>query len=93
MGPGCLTAVFGMGTGVAIRVCSPGSRSAVFSFQFSVFRKNPTDGLAEHGKPTTEHCEGIKMAVAMVAFESSTESHQARHVGRGGDQCGEAFGC
>src|SRR3954447_1375411 len=24
MGPGCLTAVFGMGTGVAIRVCSPG---------------------------------------------------------------------
>ena len=23
MGPGCLTAVFGMGTGVAIRVCSP----------------------------------------------------------------------
>ena len=26
IGPGCLTAVFGMGTGVAIRVCSPGSR-------------------------------------------------------------------
>src|SRR5437868_6874478 len=25
MGPGCLTAVFGMGTGVAIRVWSPGS--------------------------------------------------------------------
>jgi hypothetical protein len=25
MGPGCLTAVFGMGTGVAIQVCSPGS--------------------------------------------------------------------
>ena len=24
IGPGCLTAVFGMGTGVAIRVCSPG---------------------------------------------------------------------
>ena len=24
MGPGCLTAVFGMGTGVAIQVCSPG---------------------------------------------------------------------
>jgi hypothetical protein len=27
IGPGCLTAVFGMGTGVAIRVCSPGKRS------------------------------------------------------------------
>ena len=27
IGPGCLTAVFGMGTGVAIRVWSPGSRS------------------------------------------------------------------
>jgi hypothetical protein len=26
MGPGCLTAVFGMGTGVASRVWSPGSR-------------------------------------------------------------------
>jgi hypothetical protein len=26
MGPGGLTAVFGMGTGVALRVCSPGSR-------------------------------------------------------------------
>ncbi len=25
MGPGCLTAVFGMGTGVAIQVCSPES--------------------------------------------------------------------
>ena len=25
IGPGCLTAVFGMGTGVAIRVWSPGS--------------------------------------------------------------------
>ena len=27
IGPGCLTAVFGMGTGVAIRVCSPECRS------------------------------------------------------------------
>ena len=27
IGPGCLTAVFGMGTGVAIRVCPPGRRS------------------------------------------------------------------
>ena len=27
IGPGCLTAVFGMGTGVAIQVCSPGSTS------------------------------------------------------------------
>src|SRR6185437_6659280 len=39
IGPGCLTAVFGMGTGGTIQVCSP-RKFRVFSFQFSVFRRN-----------------------------------------------------
>ena len=29
IGPGCLTAVFGMGTGVAIQVCSPGDARCI----------------------------------------------------------------
>src|SRR5262249_36056584 len=37
IGPGCLTAVFGMGTGVAIRVCSPGSRWQGKSFHSPAF--------------------------------------------------------
>src|SRR5438874_12969986 len=50
MGPGCLTAVFGMGTGVATPVCSPeGSEAGPAVARPAVVAKGSGKGVALHG--------------------------------------------
>ena len=49
MGPGCLTAVFGMGTGGAIRVCSPRKLSVYKKGEAAELRLSKDQGWAEGG--------------------------------------------
>src|SRR5437868_402232 len=52
IGPGCLTAVFGMGTGVAIQVCSPESSKVVGGWWLVVGEEA---FFTNHQPPTTNH--------------------------------------
>ena len=55
MGPVCLTAVFGMGTGVSTRVCSPGSP---FGYPRVAVRVVPADLLPSGGRGTRPRHRG-----------------------------------
>src|SRR3954452_18098090 len=102
MGPGCLTAVFGMGTGGAIQVWSPGkSRGAAAGV------------LTPTTAPLCSWCEA-KSCSRPVLYHLERQQDHDRVRGRrsrvppgrasrvhpllvplaaGGDQCGEAVGC
>jgi hypothetical protein len=80
MGPGCLTAVFGMGTGGAIQVWSPrkivGERGRV-----SALRERRLGALTRPRSPNINYGSGGGCNLVMAG------------EGREEDQCGEAFGC
>src|ERR1051325_5445362 len=94
MDPKCLTAVFGMGTGVATWVWSPARRMAASSF--SARRVRRRRGAAARDRAGAKRRIGGYIKKAADRIVSGCAPCQLRACAccwQGEDQCGQALGC